>query len=165
MKLACIWNDEEERAIIEREVRTGEPSWDAVFFPYQEVAALGPLLHLLKGGYSAILLHLSTPMCGALKLAELCHRDRLSTRIILTSRTPADPKAVSALFSGLLHPDDDVYDLTAKIKSAVSAPPKHLSLPDLEKAIVSVFNTDDLLKVQLHAGLWRKTLPSCIHIR
>lgn len=148
MRLACIWNDEKERATVEHELRNAEPSWELVFFPWEEVAALDPLLNILRGGYSAILLHLSTPPCGALKLAEIHHRDKLSTQIILTSRTPADPGALTALFSGRIHPEDDVYGLAAKISSILKTPPRYLSSQELERAIVSVLNTDDLLKIQ-----------------
>src|SRR5664279_1753807 len=126
MKLACLWNDENERSIIEHEIRSAEPTWELVFFPWKQVSAMGPLLDILRSDYSAILLHLSLPPCAALTLSELRHRDKLSTQIVLTSRTPADPDALSTLFSGRIHPESDVYRVASKISSIVDTPPKIL---------------------------------------
>jgi hypothetical protein len=93
-------------------------------------------------------LHLSLPECAALKLAELYHRDRLTTRIILTSRTDADERALDALFPGRVHPDDELHDVAKKVKVFVRTRPKYLTKRQLENAIVSVFNTDGVLSTQ-----------------
>ena len=74
--------------------------------------------------------------------------NKLSTQIVLTSRTPADPDALSTLFSGRIHPESDVYRVASKISSIVDTPPRYLSEEELERAIVSVINSDDLVRVQ-----------------
>src|ERR1017187_5338910 len=147
VKIACIWHKASERSLIERSLRQDEdePSWQVSFFRYTEAASLEKLLLILRAGFDAILLHLSTPQCAALKLAELYHRDKLSVRIVLTSRTDADRPALDALFAGVIHPENNVLDIVEQIRSAISKPAQHLDSRDLEAAIVRVFNSDRVL--------------------
>jgi DNA-binding NarL/FixJ family response regulator len=148
VKIACIWHRTSERSLIERSLQHDEPSWQVSFFRFTEAASLEKLLLILRGGFDAVLLHLSTPQCAALKLVELYHRDKLSVRILLTSRTDADQASLRALFAAVIHPDNNILDVAEQIRSAVSKPAHYLDASDLERAIVAVFNSDRVLSAQ-----------------
>lgn len=149
MKLAYVWYRPPERAIVEKLLWAERPSWQVDSIHAAAVAHLEGAIRLLKHGYDGILLHLSMPPCLALKLAELFHREKLQTRILLLSRTDADPDAVSALFSGHINPDNDIATLTDRLESFLGGPLKHLPTSQaIEEAIVRIMNTDDVFAYQ-----------------
>lgn len=149
MKLAYVWYRPPERAIVEKLLRTERSSWHVDCIHESEVAHLEGAIRLLKHGYDGVMLHLSMPPCLALKLAELCHREKLETRILLLSRTDADPDAVSALFSGHINPDKNIATLTDRLEGFLSGPLNHLPTSQaIEEAIVRIMNTDDVFAHQ-----------------
>ncbi|MFL6258090.1 MAG: hypothetical protein ACJ76Y_00140 [Thermoanaerobaculia bacterium] len=114
-----------------------------------DAGLLEDIVRILRQKYDGVMLHLSTPPCMALKLAELVHREKLPTHIVLLSRTEADPKAVSALFSGHIDPDKNIATLTDRLEKSLKENPRHLSISqEIEEAIVTIMNTDDLFAYQ-----------------
>jgi hypothetical protein len=148
MKLAYIWHSEVERSALAKLIQREKPSWQIISLHYTDVSSLDKVLMLAKSDLDAIMLHLSLPHAVALKLAELYHREHLRARIILSSRTDADPESIRRLFSGHVHPDKDIGRITTKIQATLERPPEYLPGREVEEAIVAIFNSDDVLPSQ-----------------
>jgi len=149
MKLAYVWYNPVERSMIESLIRSDRPDWKLQCIHESQVGDLVSAIRLLKSEHSAIMLHLSTPPCLALKLAELIHRNQLGIRLALFSRTPADPAAVRALFACHVDPDRDVTRLADRLDELLKAPMAHLQTDEaIEAAIVRILNTDDVFQHQ-----------------
>lgn len=149
MKIAYIWYRPVEKAMMERLFQGDRPEWKLESIHESQVGDLFSAVRLLKSDYAAILLHLSTPPCLALKLAELVHKRRLNIRVVLISRTPADSEAILSLFSGHVHPDQDVTRITELLDAFLRAPFAHLeTAAAVDAAIVRILNSDDVFQYQ-----------------
>jgi DNA-binding NarL/FixJ family response regulator len=148
MHVAYVWHNPMERAELEATIRREEPGWMLTCFEHRELEGLHGLHQLVGGAFDIVMLHLSLPPCFAIKLAELWHREHGRTRIVLVSRTQADKRALSTLFAEHIHPDSDASRVTEKIRTATSKPVVYLSLSALQRAIVRIFNSDDVLPAQ-----------------
>lgn len=148
MQLAYVWYNPVERVTIEKLISADEPEWRVQCVPESDLADIESLVHLLKSGHDAIMLHLSKPPCVALKLAELRHHDKLKTRILVLSKTDADPDALAKLFCGHLNPDRDIVKLTEKVKAIIEMPQAYLDIAEIEEAIVKILNTDSVFQYQ-----------------
>lgn len=110
---------------------------------------LDSAISILKDGHDAILLHLSKPPCLALKLAELAHHERLQTRVLVISKTDADPDAIMTLFDGHIHPERDIAGLVTRIEKLLGETPnRSRSTSEIESSIVRILNTDSVFQHQ-----------------
>lgn len=149
MQLAYIWYDPAERVMTERIIQRERPTWHLKCIAESETGGLDSAIAILKAGYDAILLHLSKPPCFALKLAELAHHERLATRVLIMSKTDADPEAIKTLFDGHIHPDRDVAGLADKIEKLLGgSPTRNKCLTEIEDSIVQILNTDSVFQYQ-----------------
>jgi hypothetical protein len=149
VKIAYIWYKPVEKAMIERLFQMDRPLWGLECIHESQVTDLFSAINLLKLDFAAIMLHLSTPPCLALKLAELVHKNRLPTRVVLISHTPADPEAIQRLFGGHVHPDRDITRVTELLDKLLHAPFPHIETDAaVEDAIVRILNTDHVFQYQ-----------------
>jgi hypothetical protein len=147
VNLAYVWYNPVERVMIENILRADRPSWRLTTIPDSDLADLGSVVRLLKSDEDAVMLHLSKPPCVALKAAELVNEGRLRPRLLLMSKSDADPTALSALFSGRLDPDRDIASMADKIEDLLGRTPSFVSdRRSLEDAIVRVLNTDSVFQ-------------------
>lgn len=153
MRIAYIWYNPDERSMVEQQIREQKRTWELVCMPEETTCTLNAILRLLRTGYDAILVHLSLRFCLALKMAEVIHRENVSTKVILFSRTMSDRAALSGLFDGDIHPDRDMFSLTSRIETIVGKPRVIITDErEIDERIVRIFNSSDTLK----AGYLRK---------
>ena len=147
MKLGYIWYEPEERDLVQGRLSEERPTWELTCVPEHTMCNLSSVLRLLNGGHDAVLVHLSLRYCLALKMAEVSHRENTPTRVILFSRTVADPEAIAGFFDGHINPDRDIYGLAARIERIVQAPRSVIDDEgEIDRRILRIFNASDTLK-------------------
>lgn len=147
MKLAYVWYNSQERDAVRSVISSDEPNWELLSINEKDVSNFTKVLKLLKSGYDAILVHLSLPFCLAIKMAEISHRDNIFTKIILFSNTNADRTAILGFFDGIIHPVNEIINLTQRIKAIVSEERKIITdEKELNSRILKIFNTSSSLK-------------------
>ena len=147
MNLVHVWYDPSERDTVRSVINSERPGWKITNIPESEISNLVSVIKLLKAGYDAILVHLCLPFCLAIKMAEVCHRENIPTKIILFSSTTVDPEFLSGFFDGRIHPQYDIAQLTQRIEEIVAEDRSVMERDDeLNKKIVSIFNGSSSLR-------------------
>jgi TIR domain len=148
MRLLHIWWESLEQSKLNYIINEQRPEWTINDSNEREVSSLTDVLTLLNSGYDAILLHLSLPFALAVKMAELAHRARQKTKIILYSRTRVDIKTLQKLFDGVIHIDRDIANVAGLIESIVSSERNVITSEDqLQEVIVSIINSSESIRL------------------
>lgn len=134
MKIAQIWYHENRDLPVFDELTSQKPNWEVDLVHEQRLNYFS-VENIIEHGYDVILTHLSHPYALGIRLAELTHIYKYSTKIILLSNTKVDENILQVFYDGLIRFDEPKEIKCDKIEISTKKKKEFLELEKRESLI------------------------------